>query len=522
MLLALTIVTQAGFGRQMRPQGPAAHQQTPGYPVPDFTKNDFVGEATKVEDFIKAGGVSNANCQPFLTAVTKSVVDFDLAKANKNQLVRQGHEILSTLWGIRLALHDQISAQNLNAACVDQVKTTYRTMRAVEDYVGEFVYPEFKQVKSETLDFQKQPTPLEDQAAYPPYHLNPQFQASGFHFQTGDIMITKGVSFLSSTISAIPDVSSQYSHIVFVNVNEKTGEVRTLESYVGPGFDTYAIDYALKNENARILVLRPKNQAMGKDASDRMMNRLLEAKSAGKKIPYDYNLDFKDHSALSCAEVAEEGFEEASGGSVILPMFSSEISLKNPKFLHAIGLKQGHIFTPIDVETDPRFDVVLEWRDQRLMRDSRYKDAVMHASMTWMNERAYQLHSPLKNWAGAELIGFARGNDALWAMTKKLLGVTDDIRDVPVRTLIAIGTIKAAGEVLLNHVYAADAKHITATGWPMTNVEIEKELDVFRAADLKRYVAGKKSQFHQFFRPPNERDNASSATRAESAATEIQ
>src|SRR6185437_13450607 len=113
-------------------------------------------------------------------------------------------------------------------------------------------------------------------------------------------------------------VSSQFSHVVLVHVDQATGKTETIESYVGPGAGIYDIDYALKNENVRLLLLRPKDPTMGARAADFMYEKVRDAVAAGQPIPYDYGFDFQDHSSLSCAEVAEWGYQDASNGQMIL------------------------------------------------------------------------------------------------------------------------------------------------------------------------------------------------------------
>lgn len=471
---------------------------------PNFNGNDFVTEAQSVRKNINDQQFNDLTCEPYLKSVVAAIQNYDMSKADRLKLIQQSQQILDVMWGIRLDLHDKVGDLSLSAKCVDSVKATFRSMRAIEDYLGEFVYPNIRQIRAESIDFKTQPIPLKDVQAYPKFHINPKYASAPLDFQSGDIMITKGVSFLSSTISTIPDVTSQYSHIVLVHVDQKSKEVKTLESYVGPGFSAFTIDDALRDENARILVLRPKDLKIGRAAADFMMNRYLDSVKNKTPVQYDYNLDFKDHSTLTCAEVAEQGYEEVTGGKLILPMFQSHISLKNDKFLSSIGLKQGPIFTPIDMETDPRFEMVLEWRDQRLMRDSRYKDAVAHSMLKWMNNLGYELRTPTKLWLQTEFIAAMRHSDLTWSFAKKVGGgdVTDAMRTIPLKTLRSMGTLKLVATNLLNVLYDLDAQFIKKQGWPMTNVELEKALSQFRSDDYQRYLGGqKKGSFHNAFRP---------------------
>ena len=198
-------------------------------------------------------------------------------------------------------------------------------------------------------------------------------------------MITKGVSFVSSTISEIGHPRSLFSHIVFVHVDSSTKEVTTIESYVGRGVSIFPIEEALKNENARILVLRSKDSELASKAADYMFNKVIGLKKENKFIPYDYQLDFSDNSKLSCEEVAYDSFKEVSNGKVLLPEVMSKITMNDESFLKRIGIKKGIMMVPTDMETDSRFDIVLDWTDYRLSRDSWRKDVVLGELFRWID-----------------------------------------------------------------------------------------------------------------------------------------
>lgn len=53
-----------------------------------------------------------------------------------------------------------------------------------------------------------------------------------------------------------------------------------------------------------------------------------------------------------------------------------------------------------DLGTDPRFDVVVDWTDYRLVRDSGAKDALTHEIIRWVNEEDYIMHDNIKGTLG--------------------------------------------------------------------------------------------------------------------------
>ena len=150
--------------------------------------------------------------------------------------------------------------------------------------------------------------------------LNKKFRS--YEARAGDIMIAKGVSFTSSTISQIATVPSHFSHIaVFVS---HEGQLKTVEAYIGKGLDPYPYEEALKNENARIILLRPKDPKLAEAASSAIVKVYTAAKDQGRKLKYDYDLDLQKHDRLTCAEVAVFAFQMGSEGKVTVPEFTTK------------------------------------------------------------------------------------------------------------------------------------------------------------------------------------------------------
>ena len=298
-------------------------------------------------------------------------------------------------------------------------------------------------------------------------------------------MITKGVSFVSSTISEVASPQSLFSHIVFVHVDKTTKEIVTIESYVGKGVGIYPIDEALKNENARILVLRAKNTELASLAADYMYDRVMKLKAEHKFIPYDYDLDFSDNSKLSCEEVAYDSFKTASNGTIILPENMSEITLNDPNFLKRLGLKRGKMMVPADMETDSRFDIVLDWTDYRLMRDSWRKDAVLGEMFRWVQDYKYIIHENLTSEA-ARIIWSTRNIPGLWQMMSKLAGLPQDFtKDVPSLTIATMASLKTIGHILFPEVAKSDALYFAQNKTWMSTSMLRKSLDDFRKTEPK-------------------------------------
>lgn len=445
---------------------------------------DLAFETNMIIDMIAAKEINGDTCDRELKNLindyklaTPENLDIELIKKN-------GQNILDQSFNARLALHSAI--ETFPSSCRLKLKELNLLMRASEDYVGVHFYQD-PQVAAESIKFEDQPTPIYQISAYHPYHVTKDIDPNAkFEFKNGDILITKGVSFVSSTVSEIATPRSLFSHIVFVHVDEKTKEVTTLESYIGKGVGIYSIENALKNENARILVLRAKDYALAARAANYMYDKVMELKKKNKIIYYDYDLNFEDNTKLSCEEIAYDSFKQNSDGKFIIPEVMSNIAMEDEAFLKRIGVKKGSMMTPADMETDSRFDIVLDWTDYRIMRDSWRKDAVLGEMFRWVNEHHYKIHENL-NSEGAKIVWSTRHIPGLWEMLARVSGLPKDMtKDVPSKTISTMASLKTIGGILLPIVAKADEEYFAKNGKWMSSEMLRDTLEKFRETDPKK------------------------------------
>lgn len=444
---------------------------------------DLMIESQLIIDLVSTREINGETCE---REFDRLIEDYQLLTPQNLDLTvlkNNGQKILDLSFEARMALHSILEILPTN--CRMKLKELNLLIRSSEDYVGVHFYPD-EQVSAESVNFPEQPIPVYDADAYRPYHLGRGIDPKvKFDFKNGDIMITKGVSFVSSTISEIALPRSLFSHIVFVHVDKVTKEVTTIESYVGKGVSIFPIDEALKNENARILVLRAKDSELASRAADYMFDKVAALKKQKKFIPYDYELDFEENSKLSCEEVAYDSFKHVSNGKVILPEVMSLITMDDVSFLKRIGIKKGSMMVPTDMETDSRFEVVLDWTDYRLMRDSWRKDAILGEMFRWINEREYKIHENLTSIA-AKAIWSTRYIPGLWHMMSKLSGIPKDFtKDVPSITISTMASLKTIGSILLPLVTKADLNYHAKYGKWMSSEMLRESLEKFRESGPK-------------------------------------
>ncbi|MGE3610240.1 MAG: hypothetical protein AB7I27_11675 [Bacteriovoracaceae bacterium] len=361
-----------------------------------------------------------------------------------------GKELLTQLFNERLQYKSLLPSPE-GKICALQIKELMVLLREKADLVGANLY---NQIKISDVDFKKVAPPIMDHSQYPEYFLSSPSEK--FEFLPGDVMITKGVSLVSSSISALSSYHSGFSHIVFLQIDPSSKEISTIESYIGKGVGVYPIVEALKNENARILVLRSKDQDLAEKASLYMGERVKKVAEAGAYIPYDFDFNFEDDSKLSCEEVAYSALKFASNGQMIIPEYPTELNIANPDITRRFNIKTGTLMMPADMESDSRFEVVLDWTDFRLIRDSWRKDVIAQVMIEELNKGNYRIPETFASRI-ARIIWKGRKIKWLWPLLSKISGIDRNITpDVPVNNIATIASFKKVEQLFLPVLQKAD------------------------------------------------------------------
>ncbi len=349
--------------------------------------------------------------------------------------------------------------------CLKKLREYYYLSRGLQDQIYVSAHS-INQKNIKDMDFTKISVPnlTDPQRSL----LNKKFDT--YEVRAGDIMIAKGVSFTSSTISQMATVPSQLSHIaVFVS---HEGQLKSVEAYIGKGLDPYPYEEALKNENARIIILRPKDPKLAEEASTAIVKVYNAEKELGRKIKYDYNLDLKKHDRLTCAEVAVYAFEMGSEGKVTVPEFTSQVFFKDETFIKKLGLKNGPMMLPDDMEFDTRFETVLEWTEVDFLQDSIRKDQIMAYVLEQIRAGKDMIQPSFKS-KFLDILWKTRDTAWLWPVSAKILGLAKDFdADVPILTLKTSLDVDSSGHSYLSRLYDEDLNRYGKSKRWMTDIEI--------------------------------------------------
>jgi hypothetical protein len=209
---------------------------------------------------------------------------------------------------------------------------------------------------------------------------------------SGDILVSRGGAPTSALISRGSDYPGNFSHIAFVYVDPTTHEAIIVESHIEVGVVVSTVEQYLKDKKLRVMLLRPRAD-LPQIANDPMLPHKA-AEYAYKRvkeghIPYDFAMDYKDHSKLFCSEVASAAYEQFG-----VHLWAGISRISSPglrKWLSAFGVRHFETQEPSDLEYDPQLVVVGEWRDQTTLRKDHNDNAATEVMLEGA-EKGDELH----------------------------------------------------------------------------------------------------------------------------------
>ena len=155
---------------------------------------------------------------------------------------------------------------------------------------------------------------------------------------------------------------------------------------------------------------------------------------------------------------------------------------------------------PTDMETDPRFEIVSDWTDLRLVRDSWRKDMVMSEMFRWMNKLEYNFINSL-SYIGLKLFLGVRLVPLFGDLVNGWLSVASD---APNSALVSLDRIRTVGSILLLELEKQDNNYFQRTSQWMSQRQLQMSLENFRKKDRQNYLdPNSESVFHQYFRENN-------------------
>ncbi len=441
----------------------------------------------------KSKKLTAQTCLVFLKEAKLEVLDSKLYDLNSKEVKKYGKKILDSAWHIRTNLNDKLSEL---APCLNELKEYIYNSRYFEDMLSVRFFDITSALPYE-VKFANDPSPIFDNKFHKGYLYRKGFEpGQKFQFKSGDVLLEKGPSFISSIISTITLPKSQFSHFAVLHRDSKSDKVISLESYIqSGGLDLFEIESALKKYNVRIVLVRPKDQKLAEKATELIREKVVSEKEGkAEKSKYDYFFNFTDESKMNCAKLLLWSYKKASDGQIILPQSPSVLDKSIEKIITIVGIKPGPVLTPVDIEVDPRFEVLLEFRDLRLVRDSKYRDAIFIALFDWFINKKYNLVLlPKKINMQAAMAPMRMSN---LPNPKNAQGLID----IPEIFLRPVYQINSVANLIYKKLYLKDKAFEKKNAWPMSLDDLLKALEEIRIEDQKAYEQEDPFAFHHLFK----------------------
>lgn len=208
------------------------------------------------------------------------------------------------------------------------------------------------------------------------------FVGPGFNsitFESGDLILMRGLSTISTTIATMSDVESQFSHILMVYKNPNSGQLLAMEALLDKGVVIHPLADILNEGSPRLVLYRHKNRTLAIKAAQIAYDEGMKFIKLGKTKPYDFKLNLLNYDEVYCAEFIRMAYDLASSGQVLLPTFPSTLGGKFSHTLTSLGLHPMilPIFAPSDIDLDPQFNLAYEWIDPLATLNYRIKDQIL-------------------------------------------------------------------------------------------------------------------------------------------------
>ena len=391
------------------------------------------------------------------------------SRADAVDVQKRGRDILERSFLSRVYIRKQLERMHergtLTEPCAVSFKVLFRHLRGAEDYISRLSILSRNEVSigPKYNGF----LPLDTNMA--------RGKPEEFEVRSGDIMISRGNAPTSAAISRLGDIDAQFSHLGLIYIDEKTKKAYTIEAHIEIGVVVAPLSDWFKDGKSRTALYRYKGSAkVAHEAAKKMYLRTLSATNTGENIHYDFAMDMNDHKDLFCSEVAKAGFEGADR-NLVFPIYPSIVKPKNRYFLELLGIKATRAFLPADMEIEPQFEFLAEWRAPTRIHKVWKKDAVLTKMFEWMESKSYRFDfnafHALKMITARSLrrLGFLKKDFQLY---------------IPKSTMQTIFVLDPTVEELENYLDKKENENLKNMGLPYTyfemlglleNLRIEKE-----------------------------------------------
>jgi hypothetical protein len=399
-------------------------------------------------------------------------------------------EFSQKLWHSKQALHQRIKQlhqeMNYSADCARSLRPIFRHIRLLEDLSEEYQARNNLGLAVSSSAFSMK---------NPQVHKAPGFETIELSqdLESGDLLLTRGNAFTSAAIASLGEEDTQFSHLSLVYKDEKN-KIWTIEAHIEVGSIVRPLEAHIKDSNFRTMVLRFEDKKLAARAANFAFETVKKASETTGNINYDFGFDMDEDQNLFCSEIVSWSFSKVSDNQIQVPLIKNRVLMRKSSFVNDLEINIQESFIPADLEIDPRFKIIAEWRDANRVNDSHEKDAILQAMYRWVDDFGYRMinGSSRKSKFYKHIVWYMRRIPLLKNYVKEKLPLNMS------RKLIGFfGVLDSVGEWLQIRLQPANKQTIEARGIPLLPEEKYQFLNDLRLADLKL----KKQRLHKMFRP---------------------
>jgi hypothetical protein len=199
-----------------------------------------------------------------------------------------------------------------------------------------------------------------------------------FEFRPGDVLLVRSDELVSAAISQIAVTPAFFSHVAIVALDPQWKTLEVVEAGVDEGLRATSLDDWLDRSVVRFAVYRHRQTHIAERAAVAAFEDLAARRADARG--YDLRLDLDDATQLYCSEVITRAFATAAPDAQQVPQQLSDVGNLIDTFpLAALGIGKPGVFMPDDLETDARFERILERRAPDAIERSAALDASLRA-----------------------------------------------------------------------------------------------------------------------------------------------
>ncbi|MBX3039528.1 MAG: hypothetical protein KF789_02320 [Bdellovibrionaceae bacterium] len=395
-------------------------------------RSDVLETLTALQTYIEnPNEFTLASCASDISYLQSLTMRLRPEDMNLSSIKRDHAEIVRKSFFVRQALKNRLNgfakdisvAKLRNHPCTSAARNGMRILRYIDDYILTTVLnPKPFDPKKD----KKAGSILNDKAP-----LLITVDRGPVKLRSGDLIMSRGNAYTSAAISRIGVEEAQFSHLAQIYIEAPAGtevtieqalkdpRVHTVEAHIEIGSFTRSFAKYAEDGNARAAQFRFRGSAadahkaaksiftyVQKYQAKKMKEAHRTRLSVNDNPPYDFKMDGNDHSEIFCAEIVSMGYANAG---TKLPTFPT--ILKKNELTEKMGIAVSSAFAPADMEIEPHFVQLAEWRDLRQIPSVMKKDVALSSMFRWMAERKYSFQTKSIDLIKAMLAWTARQTD---------------------------------------------------------------------------------------------------------------